>query len=551
VALVLAIEPDLRQAEILKRIVHEKVKAEVVIVDSRDAAMEAMRAKMPDVMLLSALLSPRDEDELVAHLRTLDNAEHLQTHTIPQLASGGGKGKSAGGGLLKAFRRKKNAEPEVAGCDPEHFADEIRVFLEQAEQKRFELAEQLKYRPAIKPAIAVPQPATTDEAPSPGAAAATTSWDSPFEWRKNDAIPLPAVAFEEEQPAPEFMPEMPPEPPSIDPSPAPSTLDRWAALDPPAPYEPGETAMQTLPVHEPEAVAPIEVDPVPAQEFEHVTPAEAMVPWSPDPAAEIAAAPIATKPESQTPIDAPELFETFVPPPIAVDAIPEITFESVVQPAIEPVTFDLTPFEEPLPVEETPAAAIATPEEIESYGRAQLPVQDVHWIADAPTLDQDAALPFEVVATPAPEVSVDFDSEQEVADSGWSAVEAQDTTISTTEPLEIDLDSLAVSVEETTEVETDLEPAAPAMRPPSLGPLATWARLEGTNQEERRPGTDMREIIDRLAVPSHVAGVSYARGVRIRRVRVAGSRDRRRPLDHKGPVILSRRALAETRSATA
>ena len=89
-ALVLAIEPDLRQAEILTRIVREKVKADVVIVDSRDAAMEAMRSAIPDVMLLSALLSPRDEDELVAHLRTLEDAEHLQTHTIPQLASSGG-----------------------------------------------------------------------------------------------------------------------------------------------------------------------------------------------------------------------------------------------------------------------------------------------------------------------------------------------------------------------------------------------------------------------------------------------------------------------------
>src|SRR5437764_594159 len=84
--LVLAIEPDLRQAAIVKRIVREKVLADVTVVDSRDAALEAMRTTVPDVLLLSTLLSPRDEDELIAHLRTLQNAEHLQTHTIPQLA---------------------------------------------------------------------------------------------------------------------------------------------------------------------------------------------------------------------------------------------------------------------------------------------------------------------------------------------------------------------------------------------------------------------------------------------------------------------------------
>jgi hypothetical protein len=36
-ALVLAIEPDTRQATILKRIVREQVRADLVLVDSRDA----------------------------------------------------------------------------------------------------------------------------------------------------------------------------------------------------------------------------------------------------------------------------------------------------------------------------------------------------------------------------------------------------------------------------------------------------------------------------------------------------------------------------------
>src|SRR5688572_11534699 len=134
--LVLAIEPDLRQAAIVKRIVRENALADVVVVDSRDAAIEAMRTSMPDVLLLSMLLSPRDEDELMAHLRTLDNAGHLQTHTIPQLASTLGPGEERGSrGLLSAFRRKKDAAP-VPGCDPEMFADEIRTYLQRAADKK-------------------------------------------------------------------------------------------------------------------------------------------------------------------------------------------------------------------------------------------------------------------------------------------------------------------------------------------------------------------------------------------------------------------------------
>src|SRR5204863_6434959 len=111
----LAIEPDLRQAAIVKRIVREKVLADVAVVDSPDAALEAIRTSVPDVLLISALLSPRDEDELIAHLRTLHNAGHLQSHIIPQLASALGPGEApATGGLLSAFRRKKKKDPEPA-----------------------------------------------------------------------------------------------------------------------------------------------------------------------------------------------------------------------------------------------------------------------------------------------------------------------------------------------------------------------------------------------------------------------------------------------------
>ena len=182
--LVLAIEPDLRQAAIVKRIVKEKALADVIVVDSRDAAIEAMRTSMPDVLLLSALLSPRDEDELMTHLRTLDHAGHLQTHTIPQLASSLGSGEERGSrGLLSAFRRKKEAA-QVEGCDPDLFADEIRLYLQQAADKRHQLqsmpqrAPVRRADPAAAGAESSQTTAETEEAGAPDSA-----WASPFEWK--------------------------------------------------------------------------------------------------------------------------------------------------------------------------------------------------------------------------------------------------------------------------------------------------------------------------------------------------------------------------------
>ena len=130
-SLVLAVEPDIRQANTLKRIVRARVRADLVVVDSRDAAVAALGSRIPDVVLLTALLSPRDEEELVAYLRALPGAQHIQTHTIPQLASTAEDMEQQNGkGLFGKLLRKRESPPKVmGGCDPEVFAGEVRTFL--------------------------------------------------------------------------------------------------------------------------------------------------------------------------------------------------------------------------------------------------------------------------------------------------------------------------------------------------------------------------------------------------------------------------------------
>jgi hypothetical protein len=444
VPLVLAIEPDLRQATILKRIVREKVHADVSVVDSPDAAIGAIRIQIPDVLLLSALLSPRDEDELIAHLRTLDAADHIQTHTIPQLASTAADQEDSGRGrgLFGVFRRKKDDSQQTSGCDPDLFAEEISAYLQRAAEKKAENAaeqqsrqHQLEYLKQSSVAAA----AGRDSEPAPAVERdpGTGSWASPFEWKPTARDTAPAV-------------EAPPEP---------------------APYEP-ETAPEAA--YEPatlETAAPASIEPLVDA---HEDPQEDRY----DPRAESS-------------------------------AYEENASASISEPI--PV------YEEPAPVYEDPTPAVAA---------EALPA--------APVMEEIAPAPIELDGDPEPVIA-----------AGPSTFNARafDDAENAIEPV-----TLAAST------------APRTGAAPRLAPLAMWARREAPAQaaknspdvveEPRSVSDELRNLISALAVPPHVAGVSYARGCRIRRVRVPGGKDRRRG-DTPGPVILSKRALEEARTPNA
>ena len=165
--LVLAIEPDARQAATLKRIVKGHVHAELILVDSKDAALASLATRIPDLILVTALLPPRDEIDLTAHLKTLEHAGHLQTLTIPLLAVEPDEEQS-GSRVFNAFRRKRRKAPPTDRCEPSVFGDEIATYLQRAaELKIEEQARQQREAAAAEAAAsedaALPQPdANTD-----------------------------------------------------------------------------------------------------------------------------------------------------------------------------------------------------------------------------------------------------------------------------------------------------------------------------------------------------------------------------------------------------
>ncbi|HET7699168.1 MAG TPA: hypothetical protein VFK57_25840 [Vicinamibacterales bacterium] len=419
--LVLAIEPDLRQAAIVKRIVREKALADVVVVDSRDAAIQAMRTSMPDVLLLSALLSPRDEDELIAHLKTLEHAGHLQTHTIPQLASSLDAGDDTGSrGLFSAFRRKKDPA-QVSGCDPDLFADEIRVYLQQAADKKLLLAQTSYTAQAHRPGPAVPSQAATADPEEP--AAPESAWSSPFEWKPASSS---RSSKSSEKPAAH----------KRGPAPAPA---------------PAPAPVVTAPAAEaPSIIMPAIDEPI-------------------------------VRPAADVPIVEPAAFEPPIVKPAAAEPPPEpVAIQPPIAPTLEAFTSALA----------VPARADEPP------AKAPRPVAAQ---TDTPAESAPPPAPAKKSARPA-----DAPRPKAVADR---------------------LPKLTGRVH--------LQDLLQRSRPSDgsgrdrLGPLARWARSDAPRPVKGAAVTsdDVRSLISSLAVPSTVASVAYARGVRIRRVRVPVSPD--------------------------
>ena len=152
-ALILAIEPDRRQANHLTAMVRGRLRAELVLGDTAERALAALGDRVPDLVLTTTLLSPRDEAELTDRLRALDGAAaHLQTLTIPVLASPSAKRSSKSGGMLSGLLRGGDDDP-ADGCDPAFFAEQCKEYLQRAASEK---AASLKAKDDDEPIVITP-----------------------------------------------------------------------------------------------------------------------------------------------------------------------------------------------------------------------------------------------------------------------------------------------------------------------------------------------------------------------------------------------------------
>jgi hypothetical protein len=135
-ARILAVQPDPTQSFELHRVLDEWTGADIVFVDSLDAALTAIDRSVPDLILLGALIPPAHEDDLLGYLRALPDAQHVQALGIPLLATPA-PDPSPGRSLRRAGKRRPRPKP--AGCDPRMFACDVATYLWRAQSIRMEM----------------------------------------------------------------------------------------------------------------------------------------------------------------------------------------------------------------------------------------------------------------------------------------------------------------------------------------------------------------------------------------------------------------------------
>jgi CheY-like chemotaxis protein len=139
---VLVIEPQQGQAGVLRHVGRE-ARTSLRIVDSIADGLQAIDNEIPQLVLASALMSPRDEHALLSRLRDLPHGTAPQVLVIPALTA-----PDAPQPKRELFRigRSRRVPPPPAVCEPSAFANQLSMYLDDADRRRYE-----SWRPSLEP----------------------------------------------------------------------------------------------------------------------------------------------------------------------------------------------------------------------------------------------------------------------------------------------------------------------------------------------------------------------------------------------------------------
>jgi hypothetical protein len=135
-SLILAIEPDQRQAAQLADLVRGRLNADLVHAHTTEGALTALAGigdRVPDLVLVPSLLSAQEDAEIAGALRVIAAAANVRMLTIPMLADPEQPPQHRG-----VFAKLRGRKPQTTpgGCDPAVFAEQIASYLAEAAAER-------------------------------------------------------------------------------------------------------------------------------------------------------------------------------------------------------------------------------------------------------------------------------------------------------------------------------------------------------------------------------------------------------------------------------
>ena len=137
---ILAIEPDAACREHLRALLVERTSASLEIVATADAASIAMHANRPDLILLSAVLPPRAEEQVIDTLKHLDPDGAVPVITVPPLLERHGRVDERRNVLSLISRRRSSRPSYDATAVVARIDEALRQVLEAKEFPRIRAA---------------------------------------------------------------------------------------------------------------------------------------------------------------------------------------------------------------------------------------------------------------------------------------------------------------------------------------------------------------------------------------------------------------------------
>jgi hypothetical protein len=148
---ILALEPDPTRAENLRRLIRERVDADVFVAFSSSAAIASLSHRVPDLVLTSALAPPLEDERLLSHLKQLGDAQDLPILTVPPVVHDEPPpGRRPAFAFLKRQRR-----PLFPSYDREVVGKRIAEAVDRARARAVNRVRDARLRELVAPAPAV------------------------------------------------------------------------------------------------------------------------------------------------------------------------------------------------------------------------------------------------------------------------------------------------------------------------------------------------------------------------------------------------------------